>query len=154
DGEFRYDRQPVGATQGLAPGRVDYAGTAGKTLAPGLRLAWLALPAGPGRGDRRVAAARRPPSDHVGQLVLADMIGSGAYDRHVRQCRIRYRSRRDRLAAVLRQQAAAVTVRGIAAGLHALVELPAGGPAEAEIVALARKRHIAVEGLAQHWMEQ
>ena len=82
------------------------------------------------------------------------MIGSGAYDRHVRQCRIRYRSRRDRLAAVLRQQAAAVTVRGIAAWLHALVELPAGGPAEAEIVALARKRHIAVEGLAQHWMEQ
>ena len=45
DGEFRYDRQPVGATQGLAPGRVVYAGTAGKTLAPGLRLAWLALPA-------------------------------------------------------------------------------------------------------------
>ena len=44
DGEFRYDRHPVGALQGLAPDRVVYAGTASKTLAPGLRLAWLVLP--------------------------------------------------------------------------------------------------------------
>ena len=35
DGEFRYDRQPVGALQGLAPDHVVYAGTASKTLAPG-----------------------------------------------------------------------------------------------------------------------
>ena len=41
DGEFRYDRQPVGAMQALAPEHVAYAGTASKTLAPGLRLGWL-----------------------------------------------------------------------------------------------------------------
>ncbi|MGF7237401.1 MAG: PLP-dependent aminotransferase family protein, partial [Frankia sp.] len=44
DGEFRYDREPVGALQGLAPDRVVYAGTASKTLAPALRLGWLVLP--------------------------------------------------------------------------------------------------------------
>jgi GntR family transcriptional regulator / MocR family aminotransferase len=44
DGEFRYDRQPAGAPQALAPEHVVYAGTASKSLAPGLRLAWLVLP--------------------------------------------------------------------------------------------------------------
>jgi GntR family transcriptional regulator/MocR family aminotransferase len=44
DGEFRYDRQPVGALQGLAPDRVVYAGTASKTVAPGLRIAWIVVP--------------------------------------------------------------------------------------------------------------
>ena len=39
DGEFRYDRQPVGALQALAPDHVVYCGTASKSLAPGLRLA-------------------------------------------------------------------------------------------------------------------
>ena len=44
DGEFRYDRRPVGAMQGLDPDRVIYGGTASKSLAPGLGLAWLVLP--------------------------------------------------------------------------------------------------------------
>ncbi|HKA03424.1 MAG TPA: PLP-dependent aminotransferase family protein, partial [Acidimicrobiales bacterium] len=38
DGEFRYDRQPVGALQGMDPARIVYTGTASKSLAPGLRL--------------------------------------------------------------------------------------------------------------------
>src|SRR5581483_8519437 len=35
DAEYRYDRAPIGAIQGLDPDRVVYAGTASKTLAPG-----------------------------------------------------------------------------------------------------------------------
>ena len=44
DAEYRYDRAPVGALQGLAPDRVVYAGTVSKTLAPALRLGWLVVP--------------------------------------------------------------------------------------------------------------
>jgi GntR family transcriptional regulator/MocR family aminotransferase len=46
DAEFRYDRQPIGSLHGLAPDHVAYVGTASKTLAPALRLAWIVPPAG------------------------------------------------------------------------------------------------------------
>ncbi|MGW3142815.1 MocR-like pyridoxine biosynthesis transcription factor PdxR, partial [Streptomyces sp. NPDC001139] len=100
DGEFRYDRQPVGALQGLDPDHVVYAGTASKSLAPGLRLAWLVLPP-----DLAVEAARaKGHIDTCGaldQLTLAEFLVSGAYDRHVRAARLRYRRRRDALVAAV-----------------------------------------------------
>ena len=124
DGEFRYDRRPVGALQGVAPELVTYVGTASKSLAPGLGLAWIAAP-------RHVLAdvveAKRLSDGHTGvfeQLTLDDLIRSGAYDRHVRRSRLRYRRRRDRLLAALESAQTPVTVSGIAAGLHAVVELP------------------------------
>ena len=97
DAEYRYDRPPLGAMQGLAPDRVVYMGTVSKTLAPALRLGWLVLP--PRLVDALVA--QKVLSDHgcptIEQLALARMIESGAYDRHLRQARRRYRARRDAL---------------------------------------------------------
>ncbi|WP_127358712.1 MocR-like pyridoxine biosynthesis transcription factor PdxR [Actinacidiphila soli] len=147
DGEFRYDRQPVGALQGLAPEHVVYAGTASKSLAPGLRLAWLALP--PALLDAVVAQKRL--ADHVSpvidQLTLAELIASGAYDRHVRRMRLHYRRRRDRLTAALAERAPGVRVSGIAAGLHAVLELPPGAPPVAYLVSRAAQRGLALQGL-------
>jgi GntR family transcriptional regulator / MocR family aminotransferase len=149
DGEFRYDRQPVGAVQALAPEHVIYAGTASKTLAPGLRLGWLVLPA---RLTGAVAAAKAQAdaqTSSVEQLTLAEFITSGAYDRHIRRARLAYRRRRDRLVAALARHAPAVRVTGIAAGLHAVAELPPGRH-EAEVVARAAARGVAVDGLAEY----
>ncbi|MHC0431207.1 MocR-like pyridoxine biosynthesis transcription factor PdxR [Streptomyces sp. O3] len=126
DGEFRYDRQAVGALQSLDPDRVVYMGTASKSLAPGLRLGWLVLP---GSLASTVAEAKGPEDWACGaldQLTLAEFLTSGAYDRHVRAARLRYRGRRDQLVAALRERAPEVTVSGIAAGLHAVLELPPG----------------------------
>ncbi|GAA0579381.1 PLP-dependent aminotransferase family protein [Kribbella sandramycini] len=120
DGEFRYDRQPIGALQGLAPDVVAYAGSASKTLAPGLRLAWLVLP------PRLVDAVIEEKtwsdrhSDSLSQMALAALIDSGAYDRHVRAARLRYRRRRDDLIRALGNH----SVRGIAAGLQLTLDLP------------------------------
>jgi GntR family transcriptional regulator/MocR family aminotransferase len=137
DGEFRYDRRPVGALQSLAPEHVVYAGTASKSLAPGVRLGWLVVP---GELLEPVLAARAHgdwPSA-LDQLTLAELIASGGYDSHVRKMRIAYRRRRDRLLAAVRG------VTGIDAGLHAVVELDED---EAVVVERARRLDLIVEGL-------
>jgi len=150
DGEFRYGRQPVGALQGLAPERVVYAGTASKTVAPGLRLAWLALP---GHLVEPVTRAKEQADRYapvLEQLVLADLIDSGGYDRHVRRCRTRYRRRRDRLVTALAGHVPHLALTGIEAGLHAVLELP-DAEAENEARARARRAGVAVDGLADYY---
>jgi GntR family transcriptional regulator/MocR family aminotransferase len=146
DGEFRYDRPTLGAMQALAPEHVVYAGTASKSLAPGLRLGWLALPTGL---LDEVVAAKTPADRHTStldQLSLAEFLAVGGYDRHVRRSRIAYRQRRDLLVSTLRREAPNVRINGIAAGLHALLELPAG-QREDEIVKRAAQHDLAIEGL-------
>jgi GntR family transcriptional regulator/MocR family aminotransferase len=146
DGEFRYDRQPIGAVQALAPEHVVYAGTASKSLAPGLRLGWLVLPA---QLVDEVAAVMTLGGGHpstLDQLTLAEFIDAGGYDRQLRRARLAYRRRRDRLVAALRRHAPDVRVTGIAAGLHALLTLPAGHR-EDEVVRRAARRSLALEGL-------
>jgi GntR family transcriptional regulator/MocR family aminotransferase len=83
----------------------------------------------------------------IDQLTLAEFIGSGAHDRHVRRMRLRYRGRRDRLVAALAERAPSVRVSGIAAGLHAVVELPpTAGPLPA-LIDRARQRGLALGDL-------
>ncbi|MFE7537203.1 PLP-dependent aminotransferase family protein [Streptomyces rhizosphaericola] len=147
DGEFRYDRQPVGALQGLDPERVVYLGTASKSLAPGLRLGWMVLPRSLVEETVAAKSAADWTSGAVEQLTLAEFIASGAYDRHVRSMRARYRRRRDQLVAALAERAPGAEVGGIAAGLHAVVELPAG--TERSVIEAAAARGLALEGLAE-----
>ncbi|MGW4642853.1 MocR-like pyridoxine biosynthesis transcription factor PdxR [Sphaerisporangium sp. NPDC004334] len=152
DGEFRYDRQPVGALQGMAADHVAYLGTAAKTLVPGLRLAWMILPprlVGPVT-DAKLHADHH--TETLAQLVLADLITSHVYDRHVRACRLHYRRRRDLLLARLGPaRASFLDPGGVAAGLHALIHLPPGGPDERAVLAAAEERGLALGGLADYW---
>ncbi|MEU4997719.1 PLP-dependent aminotransferase family protein [Streptomyces sp. NPDC021622] len=147
DGEFRYDRQPVGALQGLDPDRVVYLGTASKSLAPGLRLGWMVLPAPVAAEVIEAKGGTDWSCGVLDQLTLAEFITSGAYDRHVRGARLRYRRRRDQLVAALASRAPEVRVSGIAAGLHAVLELPAG--TERSVVEAASWQRLALQGLEQ-----
>jgi GntR family transcriptional regulator/MocR family aminotransferase len=122
DGEFRFDRRQVGALQGMSPDLVAYIGTASKSLAPGLSLAWLILPP---RLLADVIETKRLTDGYTGvfeQLTLEEFIRSGDYDRHIRRSRLHYRQRREQLVAAM--QPTTSRVIGIAAGLHVLLELP------------------------------
>ncbi|WP_436788033.1 PLP-dependent aminotransferase family protein [Yinghuangia sp. YIM S10712] len=146
DGEFRYDREPVGAVQGLDPDHVVYLGSVSKSLSPAVRLGWMVLP--PHLVDSVLAAKgeREAWTGVTDQLTLAEFIDSGGYDRHVRRMRQRYRRRRNQLVRVLADHAPHITATGIAAGLHAVLSLPPGS--EAAALEAAAQRGIALDVLA------
>jgi GntR family transcriptional regulator/MocR family aminotransferase len=126
DAEHRYDRAPVAALQGSAPESVAYLGSVSKSLAPGIRLGWLIAPR---RRQAELLAAKHASdlgSSALPQLVLAELLATGDYERHLRTVRSRQRARRDALLGGLRAHLPQARVRGVAAGLHLLVELPAG----------------------------
>jgi GntR family transcriptional regulator / MocR family aminotransferase len=145
DAEYRYDRHPVGALQGLAPDHVVHVHSVSKTLAPGLRMGWAALPArlAPAvREEKRLSDLGAPVLE---QLTLAAFLEQGELDRHLRRTRPAYRRRRDVLVGAL----AGLDVEGVAAGLHVLVRLP-GGVTEADVLNAAAAGGIAVDALGPH----
>jgi GntR family transcriptional regulator/MocR family aminotransferase len=124
DAEFRYDRAPVGALQGLEPEHVVYVGTVSKTLAPALRMGWIVAPVSllaEFHEHQRIADNGR---SRLEQNALAEFIRSGDFDRHLRKMRSIYRDRRAALLTAIEEELPGAVVGGIAAGLHATVGLP------------------------------
>src|SRR4051812_48570494 len=143
DGEYRYDREPVGALQGLAPERVVYLGSASKVLAPALRIGWMVLPSWLEPAGSGGEAWDDAGSPLLGQLALADMIERGELDRHLRRVRSSYRRRRDVLLGGLERFFPGVRVLGVAAGLHVAVQ-PAELVDERALVERAAARGLAL----------
>ena len=149
DAEFRYDREPVGSLQGLAPDRVVALGTVSKSLAPGVRLGWMVCPPSLVEAvteEKRLADRGSPVLD---QLTVARLIESGRYDRHLRRMRTVYAGRRDALVDALGRHAPAVEVSGLAAGFHAVAHLP-GSVDEQAVVAAARDRSVGLYGMSAY----
>ncbi|GAA4611177.1 PLP-dependent aminotransferase family protein [Actinoallomurus liliacearum] len=149
DGEFRYGRQPVGAMQALAPDRVVFAGSASKSLAPGMRLGWLVVPPAVREPLLRAVEETGATVPAIDQLAFADLLERGDYDRHIRRVRLVYRRRRAELAERL-----ARPLDGVAAGLHAL--MPVGSvEEERRLVATGRYAGLHLHGLhtAGYWHE-
>jgi GntR family transcriptional regulator / MocR family aminotransferase len=150
DAEYRYDRQPVGALQGLRPERVIYGGSVSKTLAPALRLGWLVAPpalVGELTEEKRLDDLGCPT---LPQLALAELLARGEYDRHLRRTRRVYRQRRDALLRALRRIPPARPA-GIAAGLHLTAHLPEGAD-ELAICERAAARSVGVGRIGEHRM--
>jgi GntR family transcriptional regulator/MocR family aminotransferase len=146
DSEFRYDKEPVGVLQGLAPDRVFLVGTASKALAPAVRLGWVLAPA----GLAGAVAAEKEMSDRgscaLDQVALATLLTSGRYDRHLRRMRAVYAARRAALVDAFARHAPGVRLTGLAAGFHAVAHLPAQ-PGEAAVIAAARERGVGLHGI-------
>ena len=147
DGEFRYDRRSIGALQALAPQHVLYAGTASKSLAPAVGLAWGVVPHTllPAVLEQQARAGGAPAT--LTQLTLAEFIERHRYDRHLRSLRARYRARREELELAVTAGLPEARVSGMAAGLHCLVELPPRAD-EAAVTQRALSLGLQLDGLS------
>jgi GntR family transcriptional regulator/MocR family aminotransferase len=149
DSEFRYDREPVGTLQGLAPHHTALIGTVSKSLAPALRLGWIVCP-----NTLLDAVVEEKRQDDFGspmleQLALATLIESGRFDRHLRRMRGIYAKRREALIVALAQHAPQVKLQGLAAGIHAVSVLPEHLD-ELQITAKARERSIGLYPMSRY----
>jgi GntR family transcriptional regulator/MocR family aminotransferase len=149
DAEYRYDRAAVGALQGLDPDHVVYTGSASKTLAPALRLGWLVAPRRllGAIGHEKLLADRG--TARIEQHAFADFLARGELDRHLRRMRHRYRARRDAVVGALADALPEAEIRGVAAGLHVTVALPAGVD-EGALREQARQRGVEIETMSEY----
>jgi GntR family transcriptional regulator / MocR family aminotransferase len=149
DSEFRYDKEPVGTLQGLAPDQVFLLGTASKALAPAVRLGWVHAPS----PLASAVAAEKEMSDRgsctLDQLALATLLTTGRYDRHLRRMRTVYAARRTALTDAFARHAPRVQLTGLAAGFHAVAPLPPGAD-ETAVIATARKRRVGLHGIGAY----
>jgi len=151
-GELRHDGRGVAALQAAAGERVLSIGSASLALAPGVRVAWLVLPADlvPAAAETRLELDGGPAV--LDQLALTRMLETAAFDRHLRRVRERYRRRRDALRAALAEALPGTTVGGDGAGLHVVATLPE--PVDrAELHARAAADRVRV-GLAEDMLAQ
>jgi GntR family transcriptional regulator/MocR family aminotransferase len=152
DSEFRYGSRPIPCLHGLdGDGRVIYVGTFSKALFPSLRLGFLIVPADL---HERLVAVRRATDLHppaLDQLVLADFMIGGHFDRHVRRMRAVYGERLEAMAfAAKRYCAGALRLRPTQTGLHAVADVE--GVDAAAVSAEAAARGIEVMPLSEYWL--
>ncbi|WP_166906979.1 PLP-dependent aminotransferase family protein [Mycobacterium sp. DL440] len=147
DAEYRYDRAPVGALQGVAPDRVVYLGSTSKTLAPGLRIGWMVVPTHLIERVRTAKSLADTGSSVMDQIAFSQFLTSGGYDRHLRQMRRRYPARREALLAALSRHLPQAEVLGAAAGVHLTVRFPPGFPID-DLTRRAAELRIRLEPLA------
>jgi GntR family transcriptional regulator/MocR family aminotransferase len=136
---FRYRAQPLPCLHGLAPdGRVIYVGTFSKTLFPALRIGFLVVPGDlvDGFARARLASDVHPPV--LEQSILAAFMLRGHYQRHLRRMQAVYAERLDALQSAIERTGAALCLRPVHSGLHAIADLEAGDAEQVARAAAAR----------------
>lgn len=149
DSEYRYDRAPVRAMHATAPEQIIHISSLSKVLAPALRIGWMIAPTTLHRDLVRKRWATDLGSPTLPQLTLAELITTGALERHLRGLRLRHRERRDAAVAAIDRHLPGCQIEGIAAGLHLVAFLP-DHLDDTALSARAEAEGIAVQPLSAH----
>jgi GntR family transcriptional regulator/MocR family aminotransferase len=137
DCDIRFQSQPLPCLHSLDPdGRVIYLGTFSKTLFPALRLGFLIVPRDLQQGfvTARLATDLHPPL--LEQLVLAEFIRRGHYQRHLRRMQEAYAERLDTLRRAIDRSGAPLRLRPVRAGMHAVVDVEGVSADQLHVLAL------------------
>ncbi|MDH1263817.1 PLP-dependent aminotransferase family protein [Pseudomonas sp. GD03944] len=150
DGEYRYSGSPLAPLASLdQQGRVLYVGTFSKVIFPALRLGYLVVPPVLVKPLAQLRALGMRHSDIGSQMVLADFIAQGHFQRHIRRMRRAARFRRDALLAGWPADLAGALPE-VQAGLH--VCMPLESPAREQVLMRqAAAVGVEVSGLSDFW---
>ncbi|WP_432545429.1 MocR-like pyridoxine biosynthesis transcription factor PdxR [Kineococcus sp. SYSU DK004] len=150
DAEHRYDRTPTASVHAAAPDRVLHTGSVSKTLAPALRLGWVVAPTWLRTELLEAKHASDISNPSLPQLVLAQMLSDGSYERHLRLTRRHQRGRRDEFVSALHRALPTARVGGLAAGLHLVLDLSGHDLDDVELADRLARRGVVVDTLSRH----
>lgn len=125
DTEFRFRGRPLPPMQTMDPERVIYMNTFSKTLSPSIRISYVVLPAGLMARFRERLGFYGCTVPSFEQYTLARFLDRGYFEKHINRMRKFYRSRRNRVIAMLESCPAAkkFTILEQDAGLHFLLKV-------------------------------
>jgi GntR family transcriptional regulator/MocR family aminotransferase len=156
DSEFRFDTRPLPSLQGMAgaDGPVIYFSTCSRSLAPGIRIAYMVLPEHLLPVWRRAYGSYANTVSRFEQQTLARFITEGYFSRHLARERVAYKTRRTLLASALNEAFSpdSIRLRGLHTGLHLLMQLQTpNAPSDTVLAQFARDEGIRLAPLSAYY---
>ena len=154
DSEFRYKGKPIPALQGFDKNeRVIYIGTFSKSIAPSIRISYMALP----KKLMRYYQSRYPFAvtiSKVDQKIVELFLRNGHYERHLNRMRRLYKSKHDWILRWVKEEMSEIcSCFGEHAGIHLLLRFH-NGISEDEAVERAKSAGIRVYGLSEFFVQE
>ena len=155
DSEFRFDTRPLPSLQGMAggDGPVIYLSTVARSLAPGIRIAYMVLPRSLLPAWQERYSLYSATVGRFEQQTLARFIQEGYFTRHLARSRMTYKARRNALAGALTEAfGPKARLSGLHTGLHLLLHLAGPVPSDQALVRAARQAGIRLAALSGYSM--
>lgn len=154
DSEFRYKGKPIPALQGFDKNeRVIYIGTFSKSIAPSIRISYMALP----KKLMRYYQSRYPFAVTISkadQKIVELFLRNGHYERHLNRMRRLYKSKHDWILRWVKEEMSEIcSCFGEHAGIHLLLRFH-NGISEDEAVERAKSAGIHVYGLSEFFVQE
>ena len=154
DSEFRYKGKPIPALQGFDKNeRVIYIGTFSKSIAPSIRISYMALP----KKLMRYYQSRYPFAVTISkadQKIVELFLRNGHYERHLNRMRRLYKSKHDWILRWVKEEMSEIcSCFGEHAGIHLLLRFH-NGISEDEAVERAKSAGIRVYGLSEFFVQE
>ncbi len=157
DAEFRFDMRPIPSLQGMGGenGPVIYLCTFSKSLAPGIRIACMVLPASLLHRWKAKFGSYANTVSRFEQQTLSRFLNDGYFTRHLARMRKSYKSRMEQLCSSLEDCFGKenITLQGRHTGLHLLLTLH-GAAGERTMVESALREGVKLRGLSEYYMDK
>lgn len=149
DSEFRLTGRPLQCTCGLCPDRVIYMNTFSKSLAPSMRMGYMALPPALSEKFMRLFSSSANAVPLFEQKTLAAMLDGGYFERHLSRLKNYYRGIRSSLLKKLENLGDKCITEDTGSGLHLVARFP-GAPSDEKIKSAAKEAGVNIRCLSDY----